>query len=220
MSSTPSMPKLTYFPAAGRTWGLRIALFNAYGQDGWIDHRIQFADWKALKPTTPLGSLPTLELPTGEVMTQCDALTRWAGKQGGLYPDDATAALLVDEATTTAFEALNKTPGHGLSVEEKKKARGEYAGGFLSAALGLLEKRIASTEGGGFLTGKDLTIGDLSIVMLTDMICTGDFDYVEPSLVSDKFPGLAKHREVVLGHELVKDYQSKYTAKNEYKRDA
>mmetsp|Transcript_19180 Transcript_19180/g.25288 ORF Transcript_19180/g.25288 Transcript_19180/m.25288 type:complete len:217 (+) Transcript_19180:119-769(+) len=212
---TTSLPKLTYFPAAGRTWGLRIALHSAYGKDGWIDERIQFKDWAAMKPTTPLGSLPILELPSGKVMTQCDALTRWAGKQGGLYPEDAAEALVVDETTATSFEALNQTPGRGLSLEEKKTAREEYAQGFLSTALKLLEKRVTETSG-PFLTGDKLTIGDLSIVMLTDMIISGDFDFVSPSLVIDGFSELAAHREAVLNHDLVKDYYSTYDTKSVY----
>jgi glutathione S-transferase len=212
-AAATALPKLTYFPAAGRTWGLRITLFKAFGKDGWEDEHIQFKDWKELKPTTPLGSLPTLTLPSGIVMTQCDALTRWAGAQSGLYPSAGSDdALVVDEATSTAFEALNNTPGRGMTVEEKKKAREEYAKGLLSTLLTLLEKRVK----GPFLTGDDLTIGDLSIVMLTDMICNGDFDFVSPSLVTEGFPGLAKHRDLVMNHELIKEYESKYDTTNHY----
>lgn len=210
--TTNALPKLTYFPAAGRTLGLRIAMHKAFGKEGWVDERIPFSDWKAMKPTTPLGSLPILTLPSGDVLTQCDALTRWAGKQGGLYPEDALNAFWVDEAMTTSFEALNKTPGHGLTTEEKKKAREDYANGFLSTALKVLETRIK----GPFLTGSDLTIGDLTIVTLTDMIVEGDFDFVPPSLVSDDFPGLAAHRDLVMNHELVKDYKSNYDTENQY----
>lgn len=207
-----AQPKLTYFPAAGRTWGLRIAMFKAFGKDGWVDERIQFSDWKNMKPNTPLGSLPILTF-NGHTLTQCDALTRWAGKQAGLYPSDAMAAFWVDEAMTTAFEALNNTPGRGLTTEEKKKAREAYAEGFLSTALLFLESRVGAMP---FLTGDDLTIGDLTIVMLTDMICLGDFDFVSPSLITDKFPGLAAHRERVKNHELVKDYDSNYDTENHY----
>jgi glutathione S-transferase len=224
MSSPASaLPKLTYFPAAGRTWGLRIALFKAFGKDGWVDEHVEFKDWKDLKPATPLGSLPTLTLPSGIVMTQCDALTRWAGAQGGLYPPSGAGAggtsddaLVVDEAMSTAFGALDNTPGRGLILEEKKQAREKYAKGFLSTSLSLLEKRVNNYNTGPFLTGDQLTIGDLSIVMLTDMICQGDFDFVLPTLVTEGFPGLATHRDLVMNHQLVKEYASEYDTTNNY----
>ena len=93
-----------------------------------------------------------------------------------------------------------------MTVEEKKKAREEYAEGFLSTALKMLESRVK----GPFLIGEVLTIGDLSIVMLTDMIMVGDFDFVPTSLIKDNFPGLAAHHDRIMNHELVKDYTSKY----------
>ena len=129
-----NLPKLTYFDLAGRAFGLRIALFKAFGKDGWVVDRIEFETWPSLKPKTPLGSLPILTLPNSSVRAQTDALTRWAGKKAGLYPNDEDDALIVDEVITTSFEAFNKTP-QASNDEEKKRLRQEYAEGFLSKAL-------------------------------------------------------------------------------------
>ena len=40
-----SLPKLLYFNGAGRVFALRVAMFKAFGTDGWVDERIDFADW-------------------------------------------------------------------------------------------------------------------------------------------------------------------------------
>mmetsp|Transcript_11920 Transcript_11920/g.19756 ORF Transcript_11920/g.19756 Transcript_11920/m.19756 type:complete len:215 (-) Transcript_11920:108-752(-) len=211
--ASPSMtallvPKLTYFNTGGRALGLRIALFKAFGKDGWIDHRFDYKEWPALKPTTPLGSVPILTLPDGTVHTQTDALTRWAGKKAGLYPTSDDQALIVDEVVSTSFEALNKCP-HAKDDDEKKKVREEYAQGFLTAAAKLLEQRVGI---GPWVVddGDDLTIADLSVYMLTDMIVQGQFDYVPASFILEGFPGLAAHRERVKEHALVKDYLANY----------
>jgi glutathione S-transferase len=163
MAAQCTIPKLTYFNTGGRAVGLRIALFKAFGKDGWEDDRINFSDWGPLKPTTPLGSLPMLTLPDGPVVTQTDALTSWAGKRAGLYPTSEDEALIVDEVIATSFEALNKTPS-SKDPAEKNKLREEYAAGFLSSALGFLEKKVEAANAAGtgpWVVGSDLTIGDL-----------------------------------------------------------
>jgi glutathione S-transferase len=206
MATSTALPKLTYFNAAGRALGLRIALFKAYGKDGWIDHRFGYQEWGAMKPTTPLGSVPFLTLPNGTAVTQTDALSRWAGKKAGLYPENDDDALIVDEVIATSFEALNKCP-HAKDDEEKKRVRAEYAAGFLTTAATLLAKRIGTTT---WVVGDDLTIADLSVYMLTDMIIEGQFDYVPASFIEEGFPTLATHRTNVKEHALVKEYLENY----------
>lgn len=213
MSAVCSIPKLTYFDVAGRVFALRVTMFKAYGKDGWIDDRIQFKEWADLKPTTPLGTLPVLTLADGiTTRTQTDALTRWAGRKAGLYGSTDDDQLVIDEVIATSLEALNKTP-KAADEEEKKKVREEYAADFLSKALALLEKRVEAANEAGtgpWVAGGDLTIGDLSISMLTNMIVTGDFDYVPASLILENFPLLESHRTSVMAHSIVTDYLANY----------
>jgi len=197
--------KLTYFPVAGRAFALRVALFKAHGADGWVDERIKPADWGELKDKTPLGSLPVLTLPNGKQMTQTDALMRFAAKGTSLYPDAPADALAVDEIVATAFEALNKAP-QSPDPNEKQLLREAYAQGFLSRALGFLEKRLGETD---FYVGSDLTLADLAVYQLTDMILIGQFDHVDPTLI-DTFAGIKAHADRVAKHELVVAYKEKY----------
>src|SRR5262245_53046036 len=81
-------PKLTYFDiAASRGEECRLALFLA-GVD-FDDHRIpRDGTWLTLKPTTPFGSLPTLELPGKPTLGQSNAILEYVGRSFGLLPKD------------------------------------------------------------------------------------------------------------------------------------
>ena len=52
--------KYNYFAVRGRGEMIRLLLVDA-GQD-FINNRIEFADWPALKSQTPFGQLPVLEI--------------------------------------------------------------------------------------------------------------------------------------------------------------
>ena len=55
--------KLTYFNARGRAEIIRLIF--AFAKQEYVDERIEFKDWPALKPRTPLGQLPYLEIKDG-----------------------------------------------------------------------------------------------------------------------------------------------------------
>ncbi|KAL3668101.1 hypothetical protein V7S43_006965 [Phytophthora oleae] len=67
----------------------------SYGGVKFVDERVQFPDFPALKPTLPFGQLPNLEV-DGNIFAQSMAITRYAAKLAGLYPSDALDALKVD----------------------------------------------------------------------------------------------------------------------------
>ena len=125
------VPVLTYFDAAGRVFGLRACLFKAYGKEGWVDNRVAFKDWRQLKQTTPLGTLPTLTLADGSVMVQTESLARWAAKQAGLYPDDPLEALKV--RCVDAASGRNVRPPRRRKEKTNPRGRGEL--GWTGASL-------------------------------------------------------------------------------------
>ena len=84
-------PKLTYFDApASRGEECRLALHVA-GVD-FEDDRIKRADWPALKPTTPFGSVPVLEMPGHPALAQSNAILVLIGRLHGLHPKDVFEA--------------------------------------------------------------------------------------------------------------------------------
>ena len=180
-------------------------MFKAFGKDGWVDERIEIADWAELKPTTPLGYLPLLTLPDGSVVSQTDAMMRWAGRQSKLYPEDVTQGLFVDEITHTVIECLGKTPP--AAGDEGKAMRTEYANeGLLKKCCTLLESKLGD---GGFFVGGELTLADMTASVLVNMIVTDDYTHVPPTYM-DAFPKLRANHEAVRKHPTVVAYLAEY----------
>lgn len=140
-----------------------------------------------------------LGVPHG-VVTQSLALLRWAAKKAGLYPDDADAALLVDEIMDVTSEVGNKAPQHS-DAETKKKLREEYAAGPLAKYCTFLERKVKAA-GGPFVAGAKMSVADISIYILTNMIATNDLDYV-PATYLDAYPALLAHHAAVKNSEIV-----------------
>ena len=96
--------KLTYFDfSGGRAEPARLALH--IGGIPFEDKRFAFGDFAEVRKTTPLDQVPTLHVNDVQV-TQSDAITRYAGKLAGLYPEDHLQALFCDEVMG-ALEDIN-----------------------------------------------------------------------------------------------------------------
>src|SRR5687768_16514386 len=150
-------PKLTYFDApVSRGEECRLALHVA-GVD-FEDVRIQRAEWAALKPTTPFGSMPLFELPGHPVLAQSNAILVLIGRRHGLHPkDDFEAAR--HESVMQHVEDLRAAVGPTLRMsdpDEKRKAREALSASFLPAWGAATEKQI--TEDGPFFAGSALHV--------------------------------------------------------------
>src|SRR5262245_57839426 len=86
-----SKPKLTYFDiSASRGEECRLALHLA--RDDFLDNRVARDAWPGLKPTTPFGSLPMLEIEGQPPLAQSNAILALVGRRHGLHPEDAFEA--------------------------------------------------------------------------------------------------------------------------------
>src|SRR5581483_10265202 len=104
-----SKPKLTYFDAAAsRGEECRLALHVA-GVD-FEDVRIKREAWPALKPTTPFGGLPLLEMPGKPVLAESNAILAYIGRLYDLHPADPFEAAR-HEALMSQVEVLRATVG-------------------------------------------------------------------------------------------------------------
>ena len=104
-------PSSTARRGNGRAFITRTC-FNAAGYS-YTNKFVTFPELVALKGTdvAPLGSVPSLTLPSGRTVVQSAALARFAAKKAEIYPrDDDEAALLIDEIFETALEFANKVP--------------------------------------------------------------------------------------------------------------
>ncbi|CAB3230558.1 unnamed protein product [Arctia plantaginis] len=84
----------TYFDVKAVGEGPRLLL--AYGGQKFKDIRVTFQEWPQVKPNTPFGFLPVLEI-DGKQYATCLAICRYLGKKYGLAGDNDEEALEIDQ---------------------------------------------------------------------------------------------------------------------------
>jgi glutathione S-transferase len=169
-------PRLTYFDApVSRGEECRLAL-HAAGVD-FEDVRVKPADWPALKPKTPYGTLPTLEWPGHPVLAQSNAILVLVGRRFGLHPkDDFEAAR--HESVMAHAEDLRHAVGPTMRMAdeaEKKRAREALAASYLPKWAEAVERQIGE---GPFFAGASLHVVDLKLHMIVRWIGGGQLDHV------------------------------------------
>ena len=183
--------KLTYFDfAGGRAEPARLALH--IGGIPFEDYRFAPADFPEVRKTTPLGQVPTLHV-NGVQITQSDAITRYAGKLAGLYPEDALQALFCDEVLG-ALEDINIKIGttFGMTGDDLKNAREALAAGALPKYLRWLEQQLEN-HGGEFFADNRLTIADLKAFGLLSWLSSGKLDHIPGDLIETAAPKLTDY---------------------------
>jgi glutathione S-transferase len=184
--------KFIYFDMdGGRGEPIRIAL-HAAGID-FEDHRIAFPDFLEAKKNLPFGCVPVLEV-DGVAVTQSNAIARYVGRLGGLYPEDAQQALYCDE-TMDVIEDISHYlgPTFGLQGEALKSAREQLVERRLSVFLPGLAKLLAR-GGGKYFADNRLTVADLKVFVQTRWFRSGLLDHVPADLVDSLAPALAEHQ--------------------------
>jgi len=183
--------KLTYFDfPGGRAEPARLALH--LGGIPFEDHRFPFAEFADVRKTTPLRQVPTLHI-NGVQVTQSDAITRYAGRLAGLYPDDALQALLCDEVMG-ALEDINVKIGatFGLTGEALESARKALVAGPLPLYLSWLETQLAQ-HGGAYFADQRLTVADLKAFVVLRWLVSGKLDHLPADLLDKLAPKLAAY---------------------------
>jgi glutathione S-transferase len=188
--------KLTYFDSpTSRGEECRLALFAA-GVD-FDDHRIQRAEWAALKPTTPFGSLPVLEVEGKPPISQSNTILAYVGRRHGLLPTDEWEALRL-ESLLGACEDLRSAVAASFGIadqEELKRRRAALAEGPVRTWGGNMEKQIK----GPFAGGTALSVADIKLYMIANWFKKGVLDHVPPDVLAP-FPKLEAVRANVSEH--------------------
>lgn len=190
--------KFTYFNIEGAGEPVRLALALA-GQE-YEDERINFPDWKDLKPKTPYGALPLMVIDGGPAKTQSMAMLRWVGAECSktLYPQDKLydieEALGVVEDLVKAWgpnmymgmmpQKFGYPEGYNQTDEGKAKIktmREEWIKkelpDYLGRIEGLLDK--AADSGGWLVPGTaEPTIADCFAVAQLRSFSRGHMDHV------------------------------------------
>ena len=180
---------LHYFPFPGRAGPIRDA-FRIGGiqfEDAHVAPE-RFSEQRATG-VFPFGAIPVLDIETDKGMVsaaQSNAILRFAGRLSGLYPqDDLIQALKVDEALDVA-EDINQLLGpsmHEDDIEKKLAMRKILVAEDLPEWAGYLEKLLTANGSTGYFVGNQLTVADLKLYWITDMLTNASLDGVPPSLL-------------------------------------
>jgi glutathione S-transferase len=162
--------KLTYFKGRGRAEIARL-IFAAAGV-AYEDVRIEKDQWPALKPSTPFGQLPILEV-DGVKLCQSNTIARYLARKynlaGKTELDQARADMIIDcfEDTAKPMLAFFHESDEARKAELKKKFMEEQ----LPTSLGLLENILkANNNGDGYFVGSELTWADLAFLNVASWI--------------------------------------------------
>ncbi|CAH1248724.1 HPGDS [Branchiostoma lanceolatum] len=188
--------KLTYFNARGRAEPIRL-LFAAAGIK-YEDVRIEGADWPALKPKTPMGYLPILEV-DGATLCESTAIARFVAKRAGLVGKDDLQQAKADMIVDGMKDILKKLI---LMVLEKDEIKKEELKTDISEKTlpEFLSKYENLANPSGFFVGDSLSWADVDFYNLIERVRAmfpGDHLKGKPNLVKvmanvKANPGIAK----------------------------
>ena len=187
--------KHTYFDIdGGRGEVTRIAL-HAAGIE-FEDNRISFQQFGEARGSMRFNAVPVLEI-DGEEISQSDAMSRYAGRLAGLYPDDPLQALYCDEVTG-AFEDLTHftVRTFGLEGDALKEARKQLVDGKMAVFLKGVQE-LLHRGGGEYFADKRLTVADLRSFVQVRSLSAGLLDHVPADIVQTVAPDLVEHHQRV-----------------------
>ncbi|XP_046742487.1 uncharacterized protein LOC124409109 [Diprion similis] len=189
--------KLTYFAIASLGEPIRFLL--SYGGIDYEDNRLPKEDWPALKPKTPLGQLPILEV-DGKTLYQSNAIVRSLAHKLNLFGDTTFEHFEVNAHIETIGDLKNilfnwtwhETPEDKLAKEAGIREKSAFL-------LGKFEAAVKENRGyfvGGKLSAADILFAGLNPVF--SFILGNDFlaDYPNLKNLVEKvnaLPGIKEH---------------------------
>jgi len=190
VSNKLDMPsyKLTYFPV--QALGEPIRFLLSYGNVEFVDERFNEEDWPKIKPTTPYGQVPVLEV-DGKKIAQSTAISRYLAKQYGLAGKNDWESLEIDATVDTIHDVRAKIAAYSYeknetAKEEKLKIAKEVVPDYLKRLDDQVQKN------GGYFVGGALTWADLTFVAILDYL-----NYMMKENIIEKYENLKQLKQKV-----------------------
>nr|AEB91976.1 glutathione S-transferase sigma 4 [Locusta migratoria] len=193
--------KLSYFPIMGLAEPIRFLL--SYGKIEFEDERFESDQWASVKPSTPFGQAPVLEI-DGKKTWQSVAICRYLGKLVGLAGANDWENLQIDMAVDTISDIRSKIASYGYeadpALKEKKKAA------VVNEALPFLLTRLDKLvkDNGGYLANGKLSWADLYFVGIL-----GYTNYVSGLDLTKDYSNLSALKNKVLEIPAIKEWVAK-----------
>lgn len=164
--------KLTYFDIRGRAEFIRFILAQAGVK--YEDIRVGYGDWAKVKPTTPFGVLPTLEIiENGKVLGGAGPIARFLAEKYNLAGSSEIEKAELDGIMDFLNDFM--TPVNDFTMERdctkkeeyKRKLKEEHT----PRVFGKLEKLIAVNDSpNGWILGSKVSYVDFRIYTTAAMI--------------------------------------------------
>ncbi|XP_068617890.1 glutathione S-transferase 2-like [Battus philenor] len=204
------MPKVTvtYFNVKGLGEGIRMLL--AYGGQEFEDKRVEKEQWAELKPSTPFGQLPIMEI-DGKMYAQGMAICRYLGRKYNLCGADIEEDFIIDQNVDFFTDIRLKAVSAFYEQDEKIKAAKleDFKKNIYPAMLSKLEKILE--ENNGYMAAGKLTWADFVFAGLYDTLKV----IMSIPEMDVKYPSFKKLRDTVYALPKVKEY-SENAPKCEY----
>ncbi|XP_015183848.1 PREDICTED: glutathione S-transferase-like [Polistes dominula] len=193
--------KLTYFAGKGLAESIRF-IFSYAGVE-FEDDTFDSNDWLTkIKPTTPFGLVPVLEV-DGKKVSQSVAISRYLAKQFKLTGKDDWQDLEIDATVDTIHDLRAKIGAYFYeNNDEAKAAKLEVAKETVSYILERLDAQVK--KNGGYFVGGALTWADLTFVALLYYL-----NYMMKSNIIEKYDNLTALQDKVLNHPNIKKWIEK-----------
>ncbi|XP_058799471.1 glutathione S-transferase-like [Phymastichus coffea] len=192
--------KLTYFPVKALAEPIRF-IFSYAGVD-FVDDRFDREDWLNIKPTTPFGQVPVLDV-DGKKVNQSTAIARYLAKQHGLAGKDDWENLQIDATVDTIHDLRAKIAAHHYENQPEAKAQKlEAASELVPFYIERLDQQVKNN--GGYFVGGKLTWADITFVALLDYL-----NFMAQYDIIKKAENLKALREKVLSQPGIKSWVQK-----------
>jgi glutathione S-transferase len=192
-------PKLTYFDNP-RSRGEECRLAFVLAGVDFEDNRLSRDAWRALKPATPFGALPILEVEGKPPVSQANAILGYIGRKYGLLPSDEWEAFRLDSVLSACEDLRHAVSAtFGISdAEELKRRRAALVEGPIASWAAGMEKQIL----GPFAGGATISVADVKVFIMAGWFKGGVLDHVPPDVLA-KYPKLEKLYDSVKTHPKV-----------------
>lgn len=205
-------PTLVYFAARGRAEVIRLVLAEA-GVD-YLEHPVgkgtppldgRPTDFAALKATgaLPFEAVPVWEEPGGLHLAQSQAIAMHLARTHGLAGKGAAEAAQVEQWLGGIDDIRIEVRKLATAPAEQRAAiRAELRTATLPRWLGYLDRLLrANGEGAGFAVGAGLTVADLALWYLLELL--RDNGLGEPI---DAYPALVAHAQRIASRPRIAAY--------------
>ncbi|KAL0871450.1 hypothetical protein ABMA27_005174 [Loxostege sticticalis] len=181
------MPQVVFTYFNCKALGESARLLLSYGGQEFEDKRFAQETWPAIKPTTPFGQAPMLEI-DGKKYAQSMAIARYLGRKYGLGGATLEEDLEIDMNADFINDIRAKAATVQYEADEalKKKKHEDFTQNVYPALLNKLNEIIGQNKG-------FIALGKLT---WADFVFAGMYDYLKVMLqtpdLDEKYPNFKK----------------------------